>query len=137
MVINKKMKNKNIVRAIVLRVFLMSGAKDNDLTFVSFGYTQEEDEKKSENEKKNEKLYGFYSHTACEKYGYVVYAKKDGTEVRVTTVSADPELPYFPDAEKVGEVDKWVRTVGPAEFYSMEARSSFRDMWRRVRYVQF
>ncbi len=47
---------------------------------------------------------------------YTIYEKEDGTHVKVTEVSRNPNLPAdhkkrFPDSEYLGTVVKWVKTV--------------------------
>jgi predicted Fe-Mo cluster-binding NifX family protein len=54
------------------------------------------------------------SYSRCTRYN--IYEKEDGTQVNVTEVSRNPNLPIdhksrFDDSIFVGNVVKWVRTV--------------------------
>ena len=49
-------------------------------------------------------------------YRYNIYEMEDGTQVKITEVSQDPNLPAdhkrrFPDSVYLGTVIKWVKTV--------------------------
>lgn len=53
----------------------------------------------------------FYSETQC-RYGLFVYRRADGAEVTLTEVSVDLSAKSsFPDAEDLGIVVEWVRTI--------------------------
>lgn len=55
--------------------------------------------------------YGWYSKLGAEKAGTYIYARPDGSEVEVTTVSNSAETPgsYWGDEVCLGPVAKWVR----------------------------
>ena len=70
-----------------------------------------------EQEYKNEKSQLWFNGNEYVRHNrYNIYEMEDGTQVKITEVSRDPNLPAdhkrrFPDSVYLGTVVKWVKTV--------------------------
>lgn len=82
-----------------------------DGTKIYYGVYSHEQEYKMKNSK------GWYNGDRLIKYvRYTIYEKEDGTQVKVTEASHNPNLPTdhktrFNDSIFVGKVVRWVKTV--------------------------
>ena len=82
-----------------------------DNTELYYGVYSHEQEYKFEKEK-----FRYNSDNKIRQARYTIYEKEDGTQVKVTEVSHNPNLPTdhktrFNDSIFVGKVVRWVKTV--------------------------
>lgn len=69
----------------------------------------------------NTTLHAWFSETAANRHGSVIYAREDGTEVEVTCADHDILFDYrYADKEYVGLVSKYLRKgrLGIREYLS-------------------
>ena len=82
-----------------------------DKTKLYYGVYSHEQEYKFENNKT-----WYNGANKIKRVRYTIYEKEDGTQVKITEVSQNPNSPTdhkkrFPDSEYLGNVVKWVKTV--------------------------
>jgi hypothetical protein len=60
------------------------------------------------------KMYGFYSADAEERYGYAIYSSQDGRELKVTFAISDPSIVdehyHFEDKLFVGQLGDFINS---------------------------